>query len=170
VCEASCRQRAAPAHVLPREMSSPVVGPAQGSARGGDADGGPAQANCEDAGAAAAGEGAGEAQKEARPNIGFSAKRCAVAAWPWPPCAACCARPRVLLLPLAPRGSCPAHELDRASRVRGTAVRSKSRWRSATHGARTTSASGATHLLCTQRGRSSCARAIRALLCTATTC
>lgn len=72
-------------------MSSPVAVPAQGSARGGDTDGGPVQANLEDAGPAAAGDVAGEAQKEARPNIGFSAKRCAVAAWRWPPFAACCA-------------------------------------------------------------------------------
>ena len=41
-------------------MSLLVVGPAQGSARGGDTDGGPAQVNCEDAGAATAGDGGGE--------------------------------------------------------------------------------------------------------------
>jgi hypothetical protein len=82
-----------------------------------------------------------------------------------PPCAAYCARPRVL--PARSSPFCPAHELDR---VRGPAVRSKSRWRSATQGAKTTSASGATHLLGTQRGRSSCARATRAPLSTATSC
>jgi len=91
-------------------MSSPVADPAQGSARGGDANGGPAQANCEDAGAVAAGDGAGEAQKEARPNIGFSAKRCAVAAWRCPPRVRRIAPARVCSL-LAPRRSAPRTSL-----------------------------------------------------------